>query len=370
MLDFALRTARKAHLFLTRLRSLTSVRHPRTDRILPMTLPVPSRSRSVRALGLLSGGLDSALAAALLLEQGLEVVGLHLESPVSCRSDAREVARDLGIPLEVRSKGEEYLRLLRAPRWGYGRNLNPCVDCRVFMLRRARAYLAEAGADFLFTGEVLGQRPMSQLSDKLRLIDRHSGAEGLVLRPLSARLLPETEPERRGWVDRSRLLAISGRSRHAQLAEAARLGLKRYQSPAGGCLLTDPIFSRKLRDLFEHAADSGVEPADVELLSVGRHFRVGPRHKVVLGRDAAENATLARLQGAQRRLVEPDGFSGPSALVCGPWDEASLGQAVRLIARYARASEPHHHVRWRSGDGVRVQRVDSFAAPSAVPAAL
>jgi len=340
------------------------------DQPFPMTPPEVTRPRRIRALGLLSGGLDSALAAALLLEQGLEVAALHLESPVSCRSDVREVARALGIPLTVRPKGEEYLRLLRDPRWGYGRNMNPCVDCRVFMLRRSREYLEESGADFLFTGEVLGQRPMSQLSGKLRLIDRQAGVEGLILRPLSAKLLPETEPERRGWVDRSRLLAISGRSRHVQLAEAERLGLERYQSPAGGCRLTDAIFSRKLRDLFDHAPRSAVAEADVELLSVGRHFRLGPALKVVLGRDAAENARLARLQGGPRWLVEPDGFTGPSALVCGPRDEASLGEAIQLITHYARASGPHDHVRWQSGDGVRTRRVGVPAAVPASPAAL
>jgi tRNA-uridine 2-sulfurtransferase len=340
------------------------------ERTFLMAVPETPRPPRFRALGLLSGGLDSALAAALLLEQGLEVVGLHLESPVSCRSDVRAVARDLGIPLTVRPKGDEYLRMLREPRWGYGRNMNPCVDCRVFMLRRSRGYLEELGADFLFTGEVLGQRPMSQQSEKLRLIDRQAGAEGLVLRPLSAKLLPETVPERNGWVDRSRLLGISGRSRHVQLAEAARLGLARYQSPGGGCLLTDAIYSRKLRDLFDHAPPAGVAGADVELLSVGRHFRLGPALKVVLGRDAAENARLARLQGAERWLVEPDGFTGPSALVCGPLDEASLAGAVRLIARYARASEPHDHVRWHAGDGPRVRPMGSFVTAPASPAAL
>jgi hypothetical protein len=327
----------------------------------------PSRSQRVRALGLLSGGLDSALAAALLLEQGIEVVGLHFESPVSCRSDVRAVARDLGIPLIVRPKGEEYLRLLRAPRWGYGRNLNPCVDCRVFMIRRARDCMQETGAGFVFTGEVLGQRPMSQLREKLRLVDRQSGLDGLLLRPLSARLLPETEPERRGWVDRARLLAITGRSRHTQLAEAARLGVRGYQSPGGGCLLTDAAFSRKLRDLFDHADGHALEESDLALLSVGRHFRLGPGIKIVVGRDAAENARLAGLQGVGRWLVEPEGFPGPSALVCGPRDENSLAAAIRLIARYAGAHEPHHHIRWDAGDGIRVRPLDRIAT-DVVPA--
>ncbi len=326
--------------------------------------------RPIRALGLLSGGLDSALAAALLLEQGLEVTALHLQSPTSCRSDVREVAASLGIPVVVRAKGDDFLRMLREPRWGYGRNMNPCVDCRLFMFRRAREHMGEAGADFLFTGEVLGQRPMSQLGDKIRLIDRQSGLEGLVLRPLSARLLPETEPERRGWVDRSRLLGICGRSRHVQLREAARLGLAAYGSPAGGCRLTDPAFSRKLRDLFEHVSADAVHEDDVELLAIGRHFRLGPGLKVVLGRDEAENRRLAELRSADRWLVEPDGFTGPSALVCGPRDEKGLVRAVGLITRYARAAGPGARVRWDAAGGVRARPLEGIAAAPSPPAAL
>ncbi len=332
--------------------------------MLPHGLDVTAR---VRALGLLSGGLDSALAAALLLEQGLEVVGLHLESPTSCGGDARAVARELGIPLEIRDKGDEFLRVVRAPRWGYGRNMNPCLDCRLLMFRRARACLDEFGARFLFTGEVLGQRPMSQRRDQIALLDRRSGLDGLVLRPLSARLLPETEPERCGWVDRSRLLAIAGRSRHVQLAEAARLGLRGYQSPAGGCLLTDATYARKLRDLVAHAGDGDLDRAEVALLAIGRHFRLGPHLKIVLGRDAGENARLAALQGGSRWLVEPDDFAGPSALVSGPRDEASLGRALALISRYSRAPAPHARVRWHTDEGVRTR---PLGVPSESPLAL
>src|SRR5437870_10524968 len=163
----------------------------------------------IRAVGLLSGGLDSALAAKLLLEQGIDVIGLHLESPLSCRSDVRALARDLAIPLVVRAKGEEYLRLLRHPRWGYGRNMNPCLDCRRFMFTLGADYLEEFGAKFLFTGEVLGQRPMSQTRSAMQLIDRAAGLTGWILRPLSAQLLDPTEPEKRGWVDSSTLFAIA-----------------------------------------------------------------------------------------------------------------------------------------------------------------
>jgi len=325
---------------------------------------VPAVPRRVRALGLLSGGLDSALAAALLLEQGLEVTGLHFTSPVSCGGDARGTARDLGIPLLVRAPGEAFLELLRAPRWGYGRHLNPCVDCRILMLRLAGGVLRETGADFLFTGEVPGQRPMSQLRHRMRLVEKQSGLAGLILRPLAARLLPETEPERRGWVDRARLLAIHGRSRRVQLAEAARLGLRRYDAPAGGCRLTDPAYARRLRDLLEHSPGRP-DGTDVELLAIGRHVRCGPGLKVVLGRSAAENARLAALAGGARWLVEPVDCAGPSALVCGPRDDDTLGQAAALIARYARAATPGALVRWRTADGIRQWPAGSV--PAALP---
>jgi hypothetical protein len=308
------------------------------------------RDKRVRALGLLSGGLDSALSARLLIDQGIEVVGLHLESPTSCRPDVRAVARELGISLEVRQKGEQYLRLMREPRWGYGRNMNPCVDCRVFMFGVAAGCLEELGADFVFTGEVVGQRPMSQARNTLHLIDREARLEGWILRPLSARLLPETEPERCGWVDRSRLLDISGRSRVQQLELATRLGLRHYDSPGGGCLLTDPIFSRKVADLFAHQPAERTTMEDVALLRLGRHFRIDATLKIVVGRSQEENRALAGFERPDRRLVVPDGFNGPSALVCGRRDADAMERATALIAHYTRTPDPAWRVRWREGD--------------------
>jgi tRNA-uridine 2-sulfurtransferase len=304
----------------------------------------------IRAIGLLSGGLDSALAARLLLDQGIEVVGLHLQSPTACRSDVRDVARDLGIRLEVRDKGEEYLRLLRNPRWGYGRHMNPCLDCRSYMFRMAQPVMEAYEAGFLFTGEVVGQRPMSQMRQSMEMLERKSELEGFILRPLSAKLLPETEPEKRGWVDRTRLLGIAGRGRTAQLGLARRLGLRHYQSPGGGCLLTDANYSDKLRDLFEHTAESDTEMDDLALLRFGRHFRISPALKIVLGRDRDENIRLRSFVNARRRLVEPDGFGGPTALVCGTFDEASRANAVRLIARYTRPPHAGLRVHWMDDD--------------------
>ncbi len=302
----------------------------------------------VRAVGLLSGGLDSALAARLLLDQGVEVIGLHLESPTACRADVRALARELGIRLEVRPKGDEYLKVLREPRFGYGRHMNPCADCRVFMFRRGRDYLDEFAAAFLFTGEVVGQRPMSQRRDRMDLIDRESGLEGRVLRPLSARLLPETLPERDGLVDRTRLLAISGRARHEQLALAKRYGLAHYSAPGGGCLLTDAAFSARLRDLLDHRPDAGM--ADVRLLTVGRHHRLGPAATVALGRDAGENATLLGHRAAGRWTLETEDFAGPAALVSGPRDPATLARVAGLIAGHARGAAPGRRLVWRDGD--------------------
>ena len=307
---------------------------------------------SVRALGLISGGLDSALAAKLLIDQGIEVIGLHLESPTACRSDVREVASELGIELEVRAKGEEYLKLLRHPRWGYGKNMNPCIDCRHFMFRIAAARLEELDARFLFTGEVLGQRPMSQTRDAMQLIDREAGLTDRIVRPLSALHLDPTLAEREGWVDRTRLLAIKGRGRNEQLALAERHGLTAHQSPGGGCLLTDPHFSGKLRDLFEHSPDDATQMDDLALLRVGRHFRVGPDLKIVLGRDRAENTALADFEDGERWRVEPDQFAGPTALVCGERNDANAHRAARLIAAHATRVPAGAFVRW--GDGARV----------------
>jgi tRNA-uridine 2-sulfurtransferase len=318
---------------------------------------------AIRAVGLLSGGLDSALAARLLLDQGIEVIGLHLESPTACRNDVRDVARDLGIRLVTRAKGEEYLRLLRHPRHGYGRHLNPCVDCRRFMFQLGQPYLEEFGARFLFTGEVVGQRPMSQHRAAFQLIDRTSGLEGWILRPLSARLLPETEPEKRGWVDRAKLGAIRGRGRAAQIAMAEAFGLSHYTAPGGGCLLTDREFSLKLSDLFAHVPEDETTLDDVELLRVGRHVRIGDRLKIVLGRNAGENAALAGFADGRRWVLEPDDFSGPTALVCGPRDDDSVAHASRLVARYARDPGAGRHVRWRDGDAVRVRPLDPAATP-------
>jgi hypothetical protein len=292
--------------------------------------------RGIQAVGLVSGGLDSMLAIRIMQEQEVEVLGLHFRMPTACCTGVDEVAGRLGIPVAARLMGDDYLRLLRAPRHGYGRNMNPCVDCRIHMFRLARDYMQEVGARFVFTGEVLGQRPMSQMRHQLRLIERESGLTGYVLRPLSARRLPETEPEKRGWVDRSRLLGLAGRGRRPQLDLASAHGYTEYSPPAGGCLLTDANFAGRLRDLFRHAPPDCVGQQDVLLLRLGRHFRLDSGLKVVLGRDAEENRQLLGFRHAGWTYVMPaEPWRGPSALACGALEGEDLSVVAGLLVRYS-----------------------------------
>lgn len=307
---------------------------------------------SGRAIVLASGGLDSMLAVKLLVEQGIEVVGLNFVSPFfSCAGATgshlpRKACRELGVELRVRAMGRDYIELLRNPSHARGREMNPCVDCHIFMLRRAAKLADELGAAFVATGEVLGQRPLSQHKQALELIERRSGLEGRLLRPLSARLLAETVPEREGLVDRARLGAIQGRSRRQQLALAERMKLTTFSTPAGGCLLTDPNVARRLRDLFEHLPN--YDMLDIRLLILGRHFRLNQRLKAIVGRNQAENERLARLADRHGRL-ELDDVPGPLMLVRGEPSAEDLMVLGGLLRYYAKkASGPDVEARWRS----------------------
>ena len=213
----------------------------------------------MKAVMLLSGGLDSLLAARVLLDQGIELEALNFVTafcnctPKSrCCSSAASAVQQLGISLKVINSTQDFLKVVRNPAHGYGSNLNPCIDCRILMFRKAADYMRETGASFIVTGEVLGERPMSQRREAMNLIEKEAGLEGLIVRPLSAELLDPSMPEKEGWIDRKKLLAIRGRSRKPQIALAASYGLKDYPCPAGGCLLTDPIFAARMRDLMQH----------------------------------------------------------------------------------------------------------------------
>lgn len=289
-----------------------------------------------KALALLSGGLDSTLAVRLLLEQAIDVEAINFVSPFClCKKGgcgAPEVAKQFGIPLKVVSVGADYLRVVRKPKHGYGRNMNPCVDCRIFMLRKAKRYAHEIGASFIFTGEVLDERPMSQHLKAMNTIEEEAGLKGRILRPLSAKLLPETRMEKEGIVDRKRLLDIHGRSRKTQIELAKKFTITDYPCPAGGCLLTYREFANKVRDLFNHR--KRVSLKDVALLKVGRHLRYG-KNKIVVGRNEAENKTLLRTKTKSDCYFEVPDTGSPITILQGPKTRRAIGIAAALTAYYS-----------------------------------
>jgi tRNA U34 2-thiouridine synthase MnmA/TrmU len=293
-----------------------------------------------KAVALISGGLDSILAAKIVMEQGFDIIGLYCTSPFS-KSYGREqethaarVSKAIGIELQICDMGQEYIELVRSPVHGYGKNVNPCIDCKIFMLKKARAAMEELNSPFVVTGEVLGQRPMSQRRDTFHVIERDADMRGMVLRPLSAKLLPPTQGELNGTIDREKLLSISGRSRNVQFRLAERYGISGFSSPAGGCLLTDKNFSAKLRDLFKD--NIAVNPDDIRLLTVGRHYRFDAGVKIVIGRNNNENNVLMSIAAHGYHLFMPQGFPGPVALLNGTPTQDVKQIIGRLIITYSK----------------------------------
>jgi tRNA U34 2-thiouridine synthase MnmA/TrmU len=294
----------------------------------------------MKAVALVSGGLDSTLAARLIQGLGIEITALNFKtsfclcdkkSSLGCVNTAKTVADQLGLSLKIMNISEEFFKVLKNPKYGYGSNMNPCIDCRILKFKKAKVFMREVGADFILTGEVLGQRPMSQHRRALNIIDKESGLEGLVLRPLSAKLLPETIPEKRGWVDRSRLLAFSGRSRKMQFDLAKSFDIKDYACPAGGCLLTDPEFSRRIKDLMLYEE---LNLNNVELLKIGRHFRLSENAKLVVGRNEKENAKILDLAKEPDFVFSPLKLAGPTALARGNLDTGLIGTCSGIVCRY------------------------------------
>lgn len=313
----------------------------------------------MRALALLSGGLDSSIAVRLMLDQGLEVVGVSFESPFFDAKGAAEAAEELGIELVVVDISEDILRILLAPKHGFGKHMNPCIDCHALMVRRALAKMEELGASFVVTGEVVGQRPKSQMRFGLEAVERESAAAGLLLRPLSAKLLPPTIPEQRGWVDREKLLDLHGRTRKPQFEFARSCGLERFKSPAGGCLLADENYSRALRDLRDHGQ---LSVGAVRLLKTGRQFRISERAKLVVGRNQAENATLSELTPEGDLALRAIDRKGPVAVLAGGASDEDARTAAAIVASYADAG-PSDEVRVQLRGGGRALEVTVAPLP-------
>jgi tRNA U34 2-thiouridine synthase MnmA/TrmU len=292
--------------------------------------------KKVKALGLCSGGLDSILAALVLREQGIDVLWVAFETPFFSADKARKASINNKIPIIVKDITGRYLPMLQNPHCGYGKNMNPCLDCHALMFRMAGEMMAENGCDFLFSGEVVGQRPMSQQKKSLRYVEKNSGFDGLILRPLSAKLLPETVMEQNGLVDREQLGDLSGRGRKPQMEMARKFGVTDYPLPAGGCLLTSPGYASRLQDLFEHQEDITV--ADLNFLAHGRHLRMEDGSKIIVGRNQKENEALFGLyRPEQDALMQVNAFSGPVTVVPGGGSEKDLLQAAAVCAGYSSA---------------------------------
>ncbi|OQY13362.1 MAG: hypothetical protein B6I31_01335 [Desulfobacteraceae bacterium 4572_19] len=275
-----------------------------------------SFKKTVKALGLSSGGLDSILSALVLQKQGIEVEWISMETPFFSSVNAKMAGKANEIPVIVKDITDEYLVMLKSPKAGYGKNMNPCMDCHALMFNIAGRVMEKKGFDFLFSGEVVGQRPMSQNKNSLRYVERHSGFAGKILRPLSAKLLPETSFEKEGLVDRQQLLNISGRSRKIQMALAKKLGVKEFPAPAGGCRLTDIGFSGRLRDLFKY--EKYYSKNDLFLLHHGRHLRLNKDIKIIVGRDQRDNENILKYYDADSNvLIKMPDTPGPVVLVTG-----------------------------------------------------
>ena len=295
---------------------------------------------SAKAVALLSGGLDSSLAAIIVAEQGVEVIGCHMVHLFARRAPEKKAtlgavlaAKHIGIPIRLVYNSPEMLEMVKKPEFGYGSSFNPCIDCRILTLKLAKKVMAEEGARFLVSGEVLGQRPMSQRRDPMKQVVKRAGLEGLVLRPLCAKLLEPTLPEKEGWVDREKLYDIAGRSRKRQFELAEEFGLTEYPSPAGGCLLTERVFGKRMKDLVKRGR---LTLTDVHMAKVGRHLIIDETTRLVIGRNERENDKVATFVHPGDIILEIASVPGPTAALSGRSDEAAVRMAAALVARYSK----------------------------------
>ena len=317
----------------------------------------------MKAIALLSGGLDSTLAIKVVQEQGIEVEAVNFVFPF-CRCDGKEggkievevVSEQLNVKVKVIGVLDEYLDMVKHPKYGYGKNLNPCIDCRIMMFQKAKEYMAKTGARFIITGEVLGQRPMSQNRQSIALIEKKSEMEGLVVRPLSAKLFEPTIPEKQGWLDREKLLGIQGRSRKEQLSWVKKYDISGYACPAGGCLLTDPQVSKRLRDLM----DSGMLTLDsINLITYGRYLNLSKNFKLIVGRNEKDNTSLMKYVKDGDLVIQAK-IKGPTAVGRGKLETADLANALGIVAYYCQQDSSTIPVEYRVvPDGFKVEEVQN-----------
>jgi len=289
------------------------------------------------AVGLYSGGLDSILAIRIIRNQGFKVIAVHFKTPFTIelykdRKNDTPFQNDSGIILKRIFLGREYIGLLKNPRYGYGKHFNPCIDCHLMMVRKAKNIMENYGAGFVFSGEVIGERPMSQRKDALRIIERDSGLEGRLVRPLSAQLLPESIPEREGVLDRTKLFAIQGRSRKTQLRMAEQWGITDFETPGGGCSLTERNVAGRVKESLEHGEDTLF---DMLMIKMGRHFRTAEGDKIVAGRDEKENEKLLKFTANKGMKLTVKDFSSTYVYVRNTENSTALEKAARICARYS-----------------------------------
>lgn len=309
----------------------------------------------MKAIALFSGGLDSTLAMKLIIDQGIEVIALNVNTGFGSTKDRYEHMKSMcdqvGAKLLVVDIKEEFLKeTLFTPKYGYGKNFNPCIDCHAKMFSVAKRMMGELGASFLISGEVMGQRPMSQNKDALQNVLNESDCDGLLLRPLSAKALKPTIAEENGWVDRERLEGITGRGRERQMQLVKEIGLENFESPGGGCLLTDEAFGRKMFDFIKY---DKFELKDIPVMKVGRHFRLSDGAKLVIGRDKDENGYLQEIENDKYYHIKTVGIPGPHSLLSKSASEADKEMAARAVLTYCKASVDEVYTISFDGDEVQ-----------------
>ncbi len=326
----------------------------------------------MKAISLLSGGLDSTLATKIIKDMGIEVIALNFTSPFcqcggkhkdGCKHKAQEMAEQLGVELKMLNTSAEFVEIIKHPKYGFGSGANPCIDCRILKFSTAKKYMEEIGASFIITGEVVGQRPMSQNRRAMDIIEKESGLDGLIVRPLCAGHMAPSIPEQKGWIDRSKLLSIEGRSREKQLDLVDEYKIENHACPAGGCLLTDKNFSMKIKDLRKSEM---LNLNNARLFVYGRYFAVTEKFKMAVGRDEAENKIVQNFASPGDLLIIPS-TKGPSAIGRGDVTEENIQKALGIIAHYCK-KDPGQSLNYRIvGEGIKTAPVGSIAEVEPMP---